>query len=209
MEFNENNNLQIINNEETSLQAVSSDLVKNTENLVEDILREEDPKKIKDLTHLFNITQTKKQVLRTLSYNNLLDKVENQMEERLTKRADQFSNKDLLDYMDKISNAMDKAQKQIKDVDTTPAIQINQQNIIMGDEPELSRESRQNILNAINSIFKNAENFQQECIIVEEESVCDNDSIELSTQEEFEDSYLSEDDIINIDKNKINLKEEI
>lgn len=33
----------------------------------------------------------------------------NQMEDRVTKRADQFSNKDLLDYMNVMGAAMDKA----------------------------------------------------------------------------------------------------
>ena len=58
-----------------NLQCASNNLTTNTENLVESILNEDDPKKIKDLTHLFNIAQTKKSVLRSLSYNNLLDRV--------------------------------------------------------------------------------------------------------------------------------------
>lgn len=181
--------------------------------MVEEILNECDPKKVKDLTYLFNLAQTKKSVLRAMSYNNLLDKVETQMEERLTKRADQFSNKDLLDYMDKISNAMDKNQKQIKDIDTTPAIQINQQNIIMDSNPELSRESRQNILDVVNAILKNAESPMQEDIIInnndnqeielieelEEESVLnnDNDNSVLNNNDSDENYYLSEEDIIN------------
>jgi hypothetical protein len=97
------------------------------------------------------------------------------MEERLTKRADQFSNKDLLDYMDKMTGALEKAQKQVQDVDPTPAIQINQQNINLG-EAGLSRESRQNVMDAVASILKrlNEESLEGPEII-EEESVSDND----------------------------------
>lgn len=96
------------------------------------------------------------------------------MEERLTKRADQFSNKDLLDYMDKMTGALEKAQKQVQDVDPTPAIQINQQNINLGDS-ELSRESRQNVMDAVASILKRLnEESLEEPEIIEEEPVSDN-----------------------------------
>ena len=167
--------------------------------MVETILNETDPKKINDLTYLFNIAQTKKSVLRTLSYNNLLDRVEDQMEERLNKRADQFSNKDLLDYMDKISNAMDKVQKQIKEVDTTPVIQINQQNIIMDNASELSRESRQNIMDAVNAILKTIDTSSQtveenkETPVLDDDNDNDNESDFLYSQDgENEVLYLNE-----------------
>lgn len=97
------------------------------------------------------------------------------MKERLTKRADQFSNKDLLDYMDKMTGALEKAQKQVQDVDPTPAIQINQQNINLG-EAGLSRESRQNVMDAVASILKRLnEEPLEEPEIIEEEPVLNND----------------------------------
>lgn len=178
-ENNEFNLPTTIESDKSTIKEMDVSLTKKTEDLVEDILNEYDPKKIKDLTYLFNIAQTKKSVLRTLSYNTLLDRVNDQMEERLVKRADQFSNKDLLDYMDKISTAMDKAQKQIKDIDTTPAIQINQQNIILenGSE-ELSRESRQNVMDAVSAILKRINSPAQEIEIDEEETVLIDDSID-------------------------------
>lgn len=178
-ENNEFNLPTTIESDKPTIKEMDVSLTKKTEDLVEDILNEYDPKKIKDLTYLFNIAQTKKSVLRTLSYNTLLDRVNDQMEERLAKRADQFSNKDLLDYMDKISTAMDKAQKQIKDIDTTPAIQINQQNIILenGSE-ELSRESRQNVMDAVSAILKRINSPAQEIEIDEEETVLIDDSID-------------------------------
>ena len=166
---------EITTTTENELTTSSANLEKDTQALVNNILNEKDPKKVKDLTYLFNIAQTKKSVLRAVNLNNLLDKVNDQMEERLTKRADQFSNKDLLDYMDKMTGALEKAQKQVQDVDPTPAIQINQQNINLG-EVGLSRESRQNVMDAVASILKrlNEESLEGPEII-EEESVSDND----------------------------------
>lgn len=166
---------EITTTTENKLTTSSANLEKDTQALVNDILNEKDPKKVKDLTYLFNIAQTKKSVLRAVNLNNLLDKVNNQMEERLTKRADQFSNKDLLDYMDKMTGALEKAQKQVQDVDPTPAIQINQQNINLG-EAGLSRESRQNVMDAVASILKRLnEEPLEESETTEEEPVSDND----------------------------------
>lgn len=166
---------EITTTTENELTTSSANLEKDTQALVNDILNEKDPKKVKDLTYLFNIAQTKKSVLRAVNLNNLLDKVNDQMEERLTKRADQFSNKDLLDYMDKMTGALEKVQKQVQDVDPTPAIQINQQNINLGDSG-LSRESRQNVMDAVASILKRLnEESLEEPEIIEEEPVSDND----------------------------------
>lgn len=166
---------EITTTTENELTTSSANLEKDTQALVNDILNEKDPKKVKDLTYLFNIAQTKKSVLRAVNLNNLLDKVNDQMEERLTKRADQFSNKDLLDYMDKMTGALEKAQKQVQDVDPTPAIQINQQNINLG-ETGLSRESRQNVMDAVASILKRLnEEPLEESETTEEEPVSDND----------------------------------
>ena len=166
---------EITTKTENELTTSSINLEKDTQALVNDILNEKDPKKVKDLTYLFNIAQTKKSVLRAVNLNNLLDRVNDQMEERLTKRADQFSNKDLLDYMDKMTGALEKAQKQVQDVDPTPAIQINQQNINLG-EAGLSRESRQNVMDAVASILKRLnEEPLEKPEIIEEEPVLDND----------------------------------
>lgn len=91
-----------------------------------------------------------------MTYDQLLDNIMSQMKERVLKRGDQFSNKDLLDYMNTMNTAMEKAHKQINEVDAVPAIQVNQQNntVIMGDG--LDRESRERVFefikNALNKI---------------------------------------------------------
>lgn len=124
-------------------------LEQKTESIVHQIIQEESLEGVQDLTHLFNITQVKKQVMRNLAYNNLLDKITNQMGERLDKRADQFSNKDLLDYAKVVQDGIDKAQKQIQSIDTAPMIQVNtQNNITIQSGDELDRESRQRVIEA-------------------------------------------------------------
>lgn len=175
-EYNDNiNELGLSSN---NLKLMDEELSKSTETLVKDIIDQKDPESIKDLTHLFNMAQTKKAVLRNLTYNQLLDKIEDQMERRLNERVDCFSNRDLLDYMDKIAGTLEKVQKQIDKVDTVPAIQINQQNnVVVNDIDNLSRESRQNIMDAVSSILGklNLQNNEE----LNEDPVLNNDDNEL------------------------------
>lgn len=137
-------------NELTPTQVANKALNTKTDDLVMEIVSQDDPTKLQDLTHLFNLAQTKKAVLRTQTYNELLDNVTEQMRERVTKRADQFSNKDLLDYVNVITTAAEKAAKQIGLVEDIPLIQINtQNNIQVNDGSNLSKESRQKVMDAV------------------------------------------------------------
>ena len=67
----------------------------NSNALAENILKESDLDEIKRLTQLFNLNQAKKNVLRVLKLNSLLDKVSDQMLERFEKRPGEFSNSDV------------------------------------------------------------------------------------------------------------------
>ena len=131
----------------------SSELDKRADSLVAQIVEETDSKEIKDLLQQFNLNHTKKQIVRSAVFDQLMDHITDQMQERITKRGDQFSNKDLLDYLNTINASIDKTQKQIQEVDSIPVIQVTQQtnNILFADS--LDRESRERITNAI-QLFK-------------------------------------------------------
>ena len=139
-------------NELTPTQVANKELNTKTDDLVAEIVAQNDPTKIQDLTHLFNLAQTKKAILRTQTYNELLDNVTEQMRERVAKRADQFSNKDLLDYVNVITTVAEKAAKQIGLVEDIPLIQINtQNNIQVNDGTDLNKESRQRVMEAVSA----------------------------------------------------------
>ena len=131
-----------------------------------------------NLTHLFNLNQAKKNVLRILKLNQLLDKVSDQMIERFEKRPGEFSNADLLNYMQVAQSAIDRANKSLNLVDETPAIQINQQNIIM-DKEILDKDSRDRVTDAVNAILnkinkmKNEEQKEDIIELIEEEKAED------------------------------------
>lgn len=168
--------------EQKSIQTMTQDLAQQTEQIVSDILDQDDPDKMKQLIGYFNMAQSKKDVLRTLSYNQLLDAVTEQMSERVTKRADQFSNKDLLDYMNTMNSSLERARKQINSVDETPMITLNQQNnTVILDTDSLDRDSKKRVADAVKSILKKLEaqkNLDESMEITEESPVLNNDTSE-------------------------------
>lgn len=147
-------------NESTSLTPLE-EMSKNETALTDQILRENDVDKLKDLTHLFNAYQTKRQVLRINALNDVQDSLVQQMRERLNKRPDNFDNTDLANWMKTVQQVMDSSQKNMEQVDTIPAIinqQNNQINVNVDATPKLSRDSREKVLNVIQTILKNCEN---------------------------------------------------
>jgi len=104
------------------------------------------------------------------------------MSERVTKRADQFSNKDLLDYMNTMNSSLERARKQINSVDETPMITLNQQNnTVILDTDSLDRDSKKRVADAVKSILKKLEaqkNLDESMEITEESPVLNNDTSE-------------------------------
>lgn len=149
-----------------------SPLNKQIEDTTMKIIEEKDTERLKEFVNLFNINQAKKDVLRVDTYNKLIDSVIHQMELRITKKADEFSNKDLLDYLKIISESSEKSRNAFTRVSETPAIQINQVNIGDNSERGLSRESREKVMAAINAYMKKAMQSQEQD---NEEIIIDND----------------------------------
>ena len=91
-----------------------------------------------------------------MKFNGLLDTVSDQMLERFQKRADEFSNNDLLNYMQVVQSAIDRTQKSLDLISETPAIQLNTQNnlninVIDGG---LDRDSKERVSDAVKAILE-------------------------------------------------------
>lgn len=125
-----------------------------TTQLAQQIMDETDVDKVKDLTQLFNLNAQKRNVARVLKMTNLLDQVTDQVLTRFERTPDNFSNEDLIKFMQVTENSIEKANKNLSQVEQTPAIQYqqnNQVNITIGDG--LNRESRQKVTDAVQSIL--------------------------------------------------------
>ena len=149
------NNSQIVN------KKVPLDIVDSTsDELIDRISKTNDKEELQSLYQQFNINNTKKNAIRVAELNQLLDKVNKEATERLTKRPEQISNKEMLDYMTAIGNQIERSQKIVDGIKDITAVQINNThntvNINMGDDTttRLTKESRDKIANVISFILE-------------------------------------------------------
>ena len=68
----------------------------NSTNLIDKIVSEKDPGKLKDLVDLFNFNQNKKDILRADTYSKLLDKLSEEMYNRVNRGAVTLTNDELM-----------------------------------------------------------------------------------------------------------------
>lgn len=110
---------------------------------------------LKEVTNLFNLSITKKEMARALKQDELLDLVLKQAEEKLKKRPEELSTKDILDYMNAFQSNLEKTQNYIDKVEDSPTIQVNDNKKIVVNINALSRDSNENVLDAINKLIAN------------------------------------------------------
>ena len=136
---------------QTSLSTLSgSSLDEVSKSLVDQIVDEQDPDKLKNLVSLFNVNQSKKNLVRAEMFSRLMDKISMQMMERFEKKPGEFSNKDLLDYLSAVRSAIDKNDINVDNM-PTPVIQNNTQVNISVDT--LDRNSKERVADVVKSIL--------------------------------------------------------
>lgn len=133
-------------------------LQRDTVDIVNNIVTADNLDDLKSYTNLFNIAIAKKNALRIVKLNNLLDAVNDQAIDRFLKRPGEFNNKELLEYMKTVAEQVERSQKALNEVEDKPAIQINNQknevNINVTDD--LSRESRERVTEVIRKLLQQA-----------------------------------------------------
>jgi len=152
------------------IKKVDNDVSLDTpiEELEQKLLAEKDIDKLNQIINIFNLSIKRKDIVRNSKLNDLQDKITNQMEDRLSNRAGEFSNKDLLEYYKVIQDTITKADNSLNNIDT-PAIQINQQNInIDVDKHELSRESKERVKDVLAMILSQAQTDSDNEYIIED-----------------------------------------
>jgi len=129
-----------------------------TEELTNRILSEEDIDEFNKIKNLFDLNMKKKEILRLNKLNDLQDLTVNEMSERLSKKSGEFSNQDLLGYFKTIQDTISKSNTSMDDVDMSSIRVIqNQLNININKDNQLPRESKQKVVEVINSILSKAE----------------------------------------------------
>lgn len=141
------------------------------EEIVEKINETDDVEELKNLTNLFEISLAKKEIARTSKQSDLLDKLTDIAEERISK-GDYLTNDEVLNYHRAFQSNVDKSKKNLNN-DVTEATNkvantINEININVNDT-SISRESRERILGVVDMILKSSNNdIEQEDVLQEE-----------------------------------------
>lgn len=149
------------------LECVENEKVLDSTQLLDKLDNVQTNQDIKDLTTLFNVSIAKNEMIRALKQDELLNIVLEQAAERLKKRPDELSTKDLLDYMNAFQNNIDRVGGVVEKVNTTPTIQINQHKDVVINVGDLSRNSKENVMDAIKELLQNAENMQDVVDIID------------------------------------------
>lgn len=138
------------------LTKTSSDLKTDTEQVVSQLVQSTEADEIKRLTQLFNVNQMKKDAIRTIKLNDMLDKLDDRVLERIETYGDEMSNRDLIDYVNTVQQSISKASQKVTEIDQTPLIQLNQQNNIVNvTTPQFNKESRSKIIEAVQQLLQN------------------------------------------------------
>ena len=140
-----------------------------TRDIAQQILDEQDIDKVKDLTTLFNLNAQKRNVMRVIKMNKLLDEVTDKVMERFEKTPDNFSNDDLIKYMQVTESAIERASKQLNLVDETPPIQLQQNTLVnVYFVDSLDREARERVMNFLRNTLSGNNPTNAQRIVVEE-----------------------------------------
>ena len=134
-----------------------------------------------NLTHVFNAFQAKRQILRVNALNDVQDALVAQMARRLQETPNNFNNNDIAMWMKTVQQTLDSAQNSVKSIDDVPAI-VNQNNtqINVNVEDNLSRESREKIMDALQAILGSVENAGKEIVSYDDNEVQEGNSIEIN-----------------------------
>ena len=143
---------------------ITDKLSENSTTLVNQILPETDLDKTKSIINLFNLNETKKNMIRVNKLNEVQDCIVNQMLARLTTQPNNFSTDDLVKMMKTVQDALEKSNNQINSVDTIPAIQITQNTLNVTNDT-MSKESRDKVMNAVKLILSKMNSEPEDRII--------------------------------------------
>ena len=122
---------------------------------------------IEQIINIFNLNLKKKELLRVSKLSDLQDSITDQVEQRLKRHADEFSNRDLIDYFKAFQETITKTNKS---TDEIPHVQITQNQLNINVQPEFNQDERQRILNTVRQIIAQSSKNNQ---------TMDNDQLEV------------------------------
>ena len=152
------------------------------EELREQLMTETDSNNIKEITNILNAHIQKKNMVRKTQLLELEDKIQSQMEKRITEKGDCFSHKDLLDYFKVVDDTVNKIDSSEDAI--VPQIKVtNQQLNINLDKPTMSREEKTQVVDAVKAILERVQQEQQPNLNNIEENTIDGEFKEITNEQ--------------------------
>lgn len=193
-----------------TIESMTEQTLATEQQVVKDIVAAPNKEELEKQFQLFNMNQVKKNALRIIKLNDLLTKVEDQALERFEKRPDQVSNKELLDYMNAVSNQIEKAQNFSKETLSTEVggIKIKQEKteVNINVAPVLNRNEKDRVVDVIsillNQMKKPQSHANDEVVEVEEASYVDAETVEQQNPEQKIVYNNNNDDVLNNEEDK-------
>ena len=193
-----------------TIESMTEQTLATEQQVVKDIIAAPNKEELEKQFQLFNMNQVKKNALRIIKLNDLLTKVEDQALERFEKRPDQVSNKELLDYMNAVSNQIEKAQNFSKETLSTEVggIKIKQEKteVNINVAPVLNRNEKDRVVDVIsvllNQMKKPQSRANDEVVEVEEASYVDAETVEQQNPEQKIVYNNNNDDVLNNEEDK-------
>ena len=193
-----------------TIESMTEQTLATEQQVVKDIVAAPNKEELEKQFQLFNMNQVKKNALRIIKLNDLLTKVEDQALERFEKRPDQVSNKELLDYMNAVSNQIEKAQKFSKETLSTEVggIKIKQEKteVNINVAPVLNRNEKDRVVDVIsillNQMKKPQSRANDDVVEVEEASYVDAETVEQQNPEQKIVYNNNNDDVLNNEEDK-------
>lgn len=212
---NVENALAVTNEEATqklpvTIESMTEQTLATEQQVVKDIVAAPNKEELEKQFQLFNMNQVKKNALRIIKLNDLLTKVEDQALERFEKRPDQVSNKELLDYMNAVSNQIEKAQNFSKETLSTEVggIKIKQEKteVNINVAPVLNRNEKDRVVDVIsillNQMKKPQSRANDDVVEVEEASYVDAETVEQQNPEQKIVYNNNNDNVLNNEEDK-------
>lgn len=161
----------MINDEERFAPAVQT-MADNTNQIAQRILESDDLVEIKNLNHMFNLNQNKGEVLRIMKLNEMLDKTNDELLNRLTNFSGAFTNQELTKLVDTLQNSIDRASANLNLVDQSPQVNpIVQKNTQVNVQiNEMDRYSRERVYAALQNLLGESNIKTSEIIDIDEEN---------------------------------------
>lgn len=128
-------------------------VITSTEALAKEITEAES---MSDFLPLFNASIAKKQALRILKREEILDKVTDKIGERLDKRPDEITMAELSAIDKTMGEQKAKELAIVNSATDAPGITLNQNNINVTVNDGMSRESRERVIDAVKELLAKA-----------------------------------------------------